>query len=198
MLSDYFADLPLVEKTPERWVDAVKANFAGFLQDHASCERKAAALCMSFVAKYPDRICLIEPLVSLAREELTHFREVFQLMQRQGVELGHADEKDSYVNEMLKQLRHGREERFLDRLILSGMIEARGYERFALLAEHLEEGELQQFYRGLAKSELGHHSIFIKLAKKYFSEEEVEEAVTRIAALESAAMQRAPLTHRLH
>lgn len=207
---------PLLESSPQAWLDAVFADWPGFMQDHASCERKAAALALSFVAKYPDRVALIDPMVSLAREELEHFAQVFRIMRKRGIPLSGVDERDGYVNEMIAQLRHGREERFLDRLILSGLIEARGYERFHMLAEALRlgdvrlspdpngdsrtspEAELAEFYRSLADREAGHYKIFEQMAELYFSENEVKEALTRIAAIEAQAMRAAPLRARLH
>jgi tRNA-(ms[2]io[6]A)-hydroxylase len=168
------------------------------LIDHASCERKAAALAMSFVAKYADRRFLIEPMISLAREELDHFAQVYRLLTKRGIAHLPPDEPDHYVNSMLKRLRHGREEHFLDRLVVSGMIEARGWERFSVLAEHISDPVLKCFYSDLAKREKGHYKIFLNIAEKYFSEAQVEEAVSRIAAYESEAMVQAPLSGRLH
>ena len=37
------------------WINAVIGDFDTFLTDHANCERKASAMAMSFVAKYPNR-----------------------------------------------------------------------------------------------------------------------------------------------
>ncbi len=189
---------PLEKPTPASWVPVVLESFDDFLLDHAACERKAAALAMSFVAKYPDRKALIEPMVSLAREELEHFHQVYRLMRKRGLNLSHADEKDPYVNLILKELRHGREERFLDRLITAGLIEARGYERFGLLSEHLEDPELKSFYRRIADSEAGHHNIFIRIAGQYFSEEQIDEAMNRISKIESQAMLKVPHRAALH
>ena len=47
--------LDLASESKQEWIDAVMADFNSFLQDHADCERKASAMAMSFVAKYPDR-----------------------------------------------------------------------------------------------------------------------------------------------
>ena len=190
--------LPLQGTTPLAWVSHILSNFDLFLLDHASCERKAAALAMSFISKYSDRKFLIEPMVSLAREELEHFAQVYRILQKRGIVHQAVDERDAYVNAMLQKLRHGREERFLDRLIVSGLIEARGWERFALLAQHLEDQELRTFYTELARRERGHYKIFINVAQKYFTQFDVDEAIRRISEYEGEAMQSAPLTARLH
>lgn len=189
---------PLIGESPKEWALHVQENFPAFLQDHAACERKAAALAMSFVAKYPDRLCVIEPMVALAREELEHFQQVYKIMSRMGIKLPKKDEKDHYVNHILQELRHGIDERFLDRLVMSGLVEARGYERFHLLSQYIEDPELKKFYFDLANREAGHYKIFINIAKKYFSSEIIDEAVTRIAKIEHKAMINAPIRATLH
>lgn len=191
-------NLPLVASTPESWVAMILKNFDEFLLDHAACERKAAALAMSFIAKYPDRVFLIEPMVSLAREELEHFVEVYRVIQKRKLTFRAQDEKDVYVNIILGQLRHGRNERFLDRLVMSGLIEARGWERFHLLSQNLDDSDLSRFYHRLSQRELGHYKIFLNVASKYFDDSEVEEALERLSAVEHEAMLSTPLTARLH
>lgn len=190
--------LPIQGTTPTAWALNVLANFDAFLLDHASCERKAAALAMSFVAKYSDKKFLIEPMISLAREELEHFAQVYRLLTKRGIAHLPPDEPDPYVNAMLKHVRHGKEEHFLDRLVVSGMIEARGWERFSVLANHIEDPVLKTFYTDLAKREKGHYRIFLNIAEKYFTSEEVEAAVSRFSKYECEAMLQAPLTGRLH
>jgi tRNA-(ms[2]io[6]A)-hydroxylase len=191
-------DLPLKEKTPPEWVQFPLKDFPNFLLDHASCERKAAALAMSFLSKYADKKAVIEPMVCLAREELEHFHEVWRLVSKRGLEVSPYDEKDPYVTKLMGELRHGRDERFLDRLLMSALIEARGYERFLLLADALEEPELKDFYRHLAEREAGHYMIFLRIARHYFSDSEVSLNLERMSQLESKAMLETPFSSRLH
>ena len=66
------------------------------------------------------------------------------------------------------------EERMLDKLLISALIEARSCERFKLLSEGLEDESMRTFYRGFMESEAGHYRLFISLAKKYFPEEKVK------------------------
>lgn len=199
-MNPYFQkySLPLKIATDPQWVKAPLADFDLFLQDHAACEKKASALAMSMIAKYPDREVLVDPMVSLAREELDHFRRVYQLMSKRGVKLASSDEKDVYVGTLLKELRHGRNERFLDRLVCSAVVEARGFERFHLVADGLEEGELKSFYHELAESEAGHYMIFIRIARHYFDERTVSEAVERISTVEAKVLAELPHRAALH
>lgn len=189
--------LPLRSTTPQRWVETVQEHFDEFLLDHAACERKASALAMSFVVKYGDRPQLVEPMIALAREELAHFHDVYKLIAKRGLSLS-ADRKDGYVNQVLAQLRHGRDERLLDRLVASALIEARGCERFFLLGEHLVDEELARFYQALAASEAGHYKVFLQIAKRFFSHEDVDQAVDRLLDVESEAMCKTPVTSALH
>lgn len=191
-------DLPLKAATPSTWVQGPLSDFDAFLQDHAACERKASALAMSMIAKYGDRGALIEPMISLAREELDHFRDVYRIINKRGLKLSNVDVKDEYVNKILKQLRHGRNERFLDRLVCSAIIEARGFERFHLIACALEDEELKKFYASLAESEAGHYMIFIRVARQYFTQSEITEAVERVSHIEAAAMLSSPMQATLH
>ena len=137
----------LAVASSQEWLDMVLSNFDSFLQDHANCERKASSMVLSFVAKYPDRLEMIPTLIEVSIEELQHFQQVYQLMQERGVTLATSMEKDHYATRLLKLCRTGREEHFLDRLVVAGVIETRGAERFRLIADHLTDRELGQFYK---------------------------------------------------
>lgn len=189
--------LPLRSSSPRGWLEAVHASFDQFLQDHAACERKASALAMSLVARYPDREPLLEPMICLAKEELQHFHEVFRLMQKRGVPLA-SDEKDPYVSALLRLVRHGREEHFLDKLLVSSLIEARSCERFGLLADSLSDPELQEFYSRLAREEAGHHMIFIRIARLYFDEPTLEDRFDSLLDAEAEIMLAAPHRAAVH
>jgi tRNA-(ms[2]io[6]A)-hydroxylase len=177
----------LLLPTPSQWVDAVLGDFDHFLQDHAANERKASTMAMSMVAHYPDRPELVTAMVDLALEELNHFRQVLRLMNQRGVILA-ADKKDPYVNAILRQVRKGSAEYFIDRLLSAAMIEARGAERFALLAGANLPLEIQGFYQTLARSEANHHQLFIHLAQQYFSAAQVAERLQDWRQIEADAM----------
>ena len=67
-------------ESPKEWIEEVIQNFDSFLADHADCERKASAMAMSFVAKYPDKKEIIPELIETALEEIEHFRDVYKIM----------------------------------------------------------------------------------------------------------------------
>jgi tRNA 2-(methylsulfanyl)-N6-isopentenyladenosine37 hydroxylase len=158
--------------TDPAWLDAVLADFDSFLLDHAACERKASATGMAFVVRYPDRAEMLEPLIAFAREELEHFHRVYRFISARGLRLP-PDEPDPYVGALGRRVRAGRDERLMDRLLLAAVVEARGCERFGIVARGLPEGELAAFYLDLERSEARHHGLFVRLARLYFDEPSV-------------------------
>ncbi len=176
--------IDLLVATDPEWVQVILENFDAFLQDHANCERKASALAMSLVVKYPDRTRIIPDLIALAAEELAHFAQVYELMCRRGVALV-KDTQDPYVNALMALMRHGREERFVDRMLVSSIVECRGAERFGIIAENLPEAELRDFYHALWKSELKHGHQFIDMVLKYIDGDVVYARLDELAAREA-------------
>lgn len=161
-----------VESKPE-WLSAVLEDFDSFLQDHADCERKASAMAMSFVAKYPDRKEIIPELIETGIEELEHFQQVYKIMEERQIPLRHSIGEDEYVVKLIKQCHSGRKERFLDRLLIASALETRGAERFRLIADALEDQDLKSFYKMLWTSEAKHGHIFVKMALHYFDQKQV-------------------------
>ena len=163
--------LDLAVSSKNEWLDAVLADFDSFLQDHADCERKASSMAMSFVAKYPDRVEIIPELIETGIEELEHFQQVYALMQSRGISLRHSMPEDLYVKALIKKCHSGREERFMDRLLIASVLETRGAERFRMIADALTDSEMKRFYKTLWTSEAKHGHIFVKMALNYFSKD---------------------------
>jgi tRNA-(ms[2]io[6]A)-hydroxylase len=164
------------------WLSAVLADFDAFLLDHAAAERKASAVALSLITHYPDRRELVAAMMDLAREELEHFYQVYRRVEERGLILG-PDGKDPYVGAMRAEIRGGRDEYFLDRLLVSGIVEARGCERFGMIAQALTDPSLRSFYCEIAASEARHDTLFVDLARTYFSRVSV---VARLDALVDA------------
>ncbi|MEM1089170.1 MAG: tRNA-(ms[2]io[6]A)-hydroxylase [Pseudomonadota bacterium] len=188
--------IDLVTATDPDWVQVVLDNFDEFLADHANCERKASALAMSLVVKYPDREPIIPALIELAREELVHFQQVYDLMRRRGVSLI-SDAPDPYVGELQKLMRHGREERFIDRLLISSVIECRGAERFGIIAKALTDPELKAFYHELWAAETKHGHQFADMARKLYGDD-IYPRLQELMEAESEIVTRLPWRASLH
>ena len=189
--------LALAVPTDPRWIEAVMADFDAFLVDHAAAERKASATGMAFVVRYPDRPVLLEPMIAFAREELEHFHRVYRLLAERGLTLS-PDEPDPYVRPMLALVRGGRDPRLLDRLLVAGIVEARGCERFGLVAEALPPGELKDFYLEITRSEARHHGLFTRLARELFEAGEVEARLAELLAAEAEIVAGLPRRAALH
>jgi tRNA-(ms[2]io[6]A)-hydroxylase len=191
-------NLDLRSESSTEWLEAVMADFASFLQDHADCERKASSMAMSFVAKYPDRKEILPELIETGIEELEHFQSVYEIMAERGIPLPQQMSEDPYVKALIKQCRHGRDDRFMDRLLIASAVETRGAERFRLVAEALDNEDLQKFYKMLWTSEAKHGHIFVKMALEYFPEEEVYPRLDWWMEREAEVLDDLPIRAALH
>jgi tRNA-(ms[2]io[6]A)-hydroxylase len=87
------------------------------------------------------------------------------------------------------QRKGGSEEaRFLDRLLIFALIEARSCERFKRLSQGLQDPYLRQFYRRFMESEAGHYHLFIELAETYVDKEQVRKRWTEWLGYEARLM----------
>lgn len=187
----------LLVKTPADWAPFALQDFDAFLIDHAACERKASAVGMSFVVRYPDREKILGPMIQFAREELEHFHQVYKLVAARGLQLA-GDAESPYVNLLLKHVRNGRDERFLDRLLTTSLLESRGCERLHLVAAELQDEKLKAFYGRLARAEGAHQTLFFDLAKLYFAESVVVERWNQLREAEAIAITSVPYRHAVH
>lgn len=160
--------LGLKLETDPRWINIVEKNIDEILTDHAYCEQKAATNAISILISYPYHADLVDEMLSLAKEELSHFEMVHQKIKERGLKLGY-ERKDDYVAELYKFMRKGhvKEIALIDRLLFSAMVEARSCERFKILSENLIDSDLKEFYRQLMISEANHYTMFLSYARKY-------------------------------
>ncbi len=188
---------PLLLKTSPDWISAVLEDFDGFLLDHAAAEKKASGMALSMLSHYPDRISIVTQMADLAIEELTHYREVLRWIHSRGQTSG-PDEKDQYVLALRQHIRRGSDVYLLDRLLISGVIEARGAERFALIAQSLKSPQIKKFYESLARSEARHYELFLNLAKEYFAGKVVKARWHQILDIEENILTKLPIRAALH
>jgi tRNA 2-(methylsulfanyl)-N6-isopentenyladenosine37 hydroxylase len=191
--------LELAAASPPEWIEVVLADFPAFLQDHADCERKASAMAMSFVAKYPDRTEIIPELIETAIEELQHFEQVYSLMARRGIPLAKEMTQDPYIKALMELCHSDPLRRFMDRLLLASIIECRGAERFRLVCGALTDGdELKEFYHRLWTSEAKHGNIFVKMALHYFEKPLVYSRLNELNEAEGKIVGALKLRPALH
>lgn len=192
------SELKLKATSSQEWIDCVIANFDDFLRDHADCERKASSMAMSFVAKYPDRTEIIPELIHTGIEELDHFRLVYKIMEKRGIQLNHSIPEDLYVKQLLKHCHSDREKRFRDRLIIASIVENRGFERFKLVSENIPDKEMADFYHMIYVSEAKHGNLFTDMACKYFPKEEVLKRWEELAEAEAGILNDLEIRAALH
>ena len=87
--------------TDPRWVNIVEKNIEEILTDHAYCEQKATSTAISLIVSFPEYTELVQEMVALVKEEISHFKLVHDKIIARGCTLGR-DRKDSYVLEILK------------------------------------------------------------------------------------------------
>jgi len=185
--------------TDPRWANIAEKNIEEILTDHAWCEQKAASNAISITIRYPDKSELITELLELAQEELTHFQMVHERILARGLELG-KPRKDEYVRQLMAYFPQGgkREDRLVNDLLVSAMIEARSCERFKVLSENIEDKELAAFYRDLMVSEANHYTLFLNYARKYGGREEANKKWDALLDFEASVMKNLGTQEMIH
>jgi tRNA-(ms[2]io[6]A)-hydroxylase len=169
------------------WLEQAIAQPDLVLIDHAHCERKAAGVALQLMFRYPSDGQLGEVLSPLAREELEHFEQVLQLLQRRGIALRPLP-APGYGAALAAAVRKGEPERMLDSFLVAGLIEARSHERMALLAAHSPDGELRALYGELLVSEARHFGLYWLLAEGRYGREATAIRLEQLAAVEKEAL----------
>ncbi len=183
--------------SPHSWLNTVLNDFDTFLLDHAACERKASSMAMSMLLHYADKPALVKAMTDLALEELSHFRQVTHIiLERQLV--FKADEKDVYINQLHKNMRTEKADYFMDRLLIASIVEARGHERFTMIADGLPTGKLKEFYKAIAKSEARHFELFLDLANQYCPQDKIDIRLNELLIAEANILEGLPLRPILH
>jgi tRNA-(ms[2]io[6]A)-hydroxylase len=186
--------------TDPYWVNIAEKTIDEILTDHAYCEQKAASTCISLIIQYPDKTALVEEITPIVAEEWGHFRKVLKELTSRGYGFG-KNRSDDYVTSLMKFQRKGGTEndRLLDKLLISAMIEARSCERFRLLSLHISDDNLKKFYHEFMVSEAGHYRTFLDLAKTYCPEEKVKKRWQEMLEFEADIMEKRTLRgDRMH
>jgi tRNA 2-(methylsulfanyl)-N6-isopentenyladenosine37 hydroxylase len=187
----------LQQPTSEAWVTQAIAHLDIVLLDHSHCERKAAGTALNMMFRYPSSTKLVRALTAIAQEELEHFEQVNQWLERRGIPLAPLN-SPPYAAGLKAEMRKNEPHRMLDSLLVSSLIEARSHERLGLLGIHCPEPELAKFYRGLMASEARHYGIYWTLATHYFERSAVDQRLEELAIVESALLSTLHPEPRVH
>jgi len=192
-------ELPLLSTTPVAWGTSALTDPIALLIDHAFLEMKAALNAMDLLTRWPNEWTpgWVEAMTSVAKDEASHLAQVTRLLIRRGgkMERGH---KSYYASDLRRLVRNGKTTETLDRLLVSGLIEARSCERFAVLASVAEDAELGAFYKALHSSEMGHYKVFLKMAHKVAPKDEVDDRWQVLLAAEAKIIEAQPPGCRIH
>ena len=149
-------------ETPKAWLDEALQNLEILMQDHANCEKKAASTAMNLMFRYSFFVDLQVKLAQLVREEMLHYEQVLEFMNKRGQQwIGLSAGR--YASGLRKEIRTYEPEALIDVLVIGAFVEARSCERFYALAP-LVDDELGRYYRYLLKSESRHFEDYLALA----------------------------------
>lgn len=185
--------------TDPRWVNIVEKNIEDILTDHAYCEQKAASTAISLIVSFPEYTALVQEMIALVKEEISHFKMVHDRIIEKGWVLGR-DRKDDYVIQLISFFPKGgsRTTQLVHRLLYAALIEARSCERFRLLSEALEDKELAEFYRKLMVSEANHYTMFLGFARTYGERKEVDQKWNELLDHEARIMKNLGKSETIH
>ncbi len=186
-------------KTPtsQAWLEQAIANMDTILLDHAQCERKAAGTAIQMMSRYPSSVELVRELTAIAQEELSHYDQVNNWLEKRGIPLQPVS-PPPYGAGLKKCVRRQEPDRMLDLLLVSALIEARSHERLGLLGKHCLDPQLAAFYRSLMASEARHYGSYWLLATTYFHVDLVNERLAELAEAESEILSTPYLEPRVH
>lgn len=190
-------------ETPQAWREEALKQLPLLMQDHANCEKKAAGTAMNLMFRYSFFNDLQIKLAQLVREEMLHYEQVLELMNKRG-QAWQALSAGRYAGELRKAVRTYEPEALIDILIIGAFVEARSCERFYALAAHVDE-ELGRYYRYLLKSESRHFEDYLALATEIAQteklkdpEEDIQSRIDYIRELEKNLILSPDDTFRFH
>ncbi|ERP95115.1 tRNA hydroxylase [Acinetobacter sp. COS3] len=189
--------------TPQAWLDEAINNLDILMQDHANCEKKAASTAMNLMFRYSFFTDLQVKLAQLVREEMLHYEQVLEFMNKRGQEWKGLS-AGRYAGGLRKEIRTYEPEALIDVMIIGAFVEARSCERFFALAPIVDD-ELGRYYRYLLKSESRHFEDYLALAldvaqtaKLKDPEETIQQRIEHIREVEKNLILSTDDTFRFH
>ncbi|WP_216935365.1 MULTISPECIES: tRNA-(ms[2]io[6]A)-hydroxylase [unclassified Acinetobacter] len=190
-------------ETPQAWLNMAVENLEILMQDHANCEKKAASTAMNLMFRYSYFVDLQVKLAQLVREEMLHYEQVLELMNKRGQAWQNLS-AGRYAGGLRKEIRTFEPEALIDVLVIGAFVEARSCERFYALASRVDD-ELARYYRYLLKSESRHFEDYLALAmdvattaKLKNPKEDIQTRIEHIREVEKQLIQTPDETFRFH
>ena len=189
--------LNLAESTRSDWYDFIEDHLDVILVDHAHLEKRAASTALSMVFSYTGYEGIPRRLGGVVQEEMDHFTRMLDILEARDVELRRL-EPAPYASILVDHIRSHDPERFLDKLLVAGLIEARSCERFSILADRVDDPDLAEFYEELFEAEADHYTLYTGLARDHFEEVTVKDRLEELAKIEVQALRAGQDLPRLH
>ena len=190
-------------ETPKAWLDEALNNLPLLMQDHANCEKKAASTAMNLMFRYSFFSDLQTKLAQLVREEMLHYEQVLEFMNKRG-QKWEGLSAGRYAGGLRKEIRTYEPEALIDVMVIGAFVEARSCERFYALAP-LVDDELGKYYRYLLKSESRHYEDYLTLAldvaksaKLKDPEENIQQRIEYIREVEKNLILEPDILFRFH
>jgi tRNA-(ms[2]io[6]A)-hydroxylase len=155
-------------------------RFEGNLDDLKKAEKLSKSIIGRSDFEHSDLI--ISKMVLLIREELHHFCQVLEIMLDRGIPYENIS-ASRYAKTLIQNCKTHEPQIFIDKLICGAYIEARSCERFAALAQFVDQ-ELADFYVSLLRSEARHFTDYIELAAT-IAKKDITERVRFFGQLEA-------------
>lgn len=161
--------------------------------DHGAKNKQVPRIRLHEALPWQER--LVDRMVLLMKEELHHFDQVFEIIEKRGFHLFPVT-ASRYAASMLRKIRGGEQEGLVDKLIIGAIIEARSCERFAALAPVVDD-ELARFYVSLLRSEARHYEDYLALAEEVAGED-ISERVDYFLEIERTLIESTDSELRFH
>ncbi len=138
---------------------------------------------------------IIEKMVLLIREELHHFYQVLEIMDARGIPYTNIS-AGRYAKGLISECKTHEPQILVDKLICGALIEARSCERFAALADVVDD-ELSSFYLSLLRSEARHFEDYLTLAQQ-ISKTDISPRLQHFRHIEAALIQSPDSDFKFH
>ena len=152
---------------------------------------------MNLIFQYVENEELCREMTAIVNEELTHFHMVLDVLKQRGIRFRRIP-PGRYGSQLHLLARKQEPQRAIDRLLIAGLIEARSCERFDILRENLTDPRLAAFYDELFESEARHHATYVRLAKMYGDDDQVNQRLAELAEAESQIVSAGDPLPRMH
>lgn len=189
--------LNLAEPTRPDWFDFVEDDLELILIDHTHLEKRAASTALSMLFRYTGKTGVPRQLGGVVQEEMEHFTRMLDILDDRDIELTRLDPAP-YAKVLVKEIRDHEPQRFLDKLLVAGLIEARSCERFSILSKRVDDPQLADFYGELFEAEANHYTLYTGLARQHFPDDEVTTRLDELAHKEVEALKAGQDLPRLH